>query len=403
MALVSLDTGLSETDVARRDTAHRFAAEVMRPIGRELDRMVDPADVIAPGSPLWEAFERYRQLGLDETAEPDPETDSAHEALVSAIVSEELGWGDAGLAISFGVSNFHKLFARTSGDEELIDRFCDPARPEIGCWAVTEPDHGSDVLSFTERHFREPALHANCIARRDGNDFVITGQKSAWVSNGSIATVATLFCTIDDDKGFVNGGVALVPLDRPGVSRGRPLDKLGQRALNQGEIIFDGVRIPSAYMLITPELYPFAIEAVLAFANAAMGSVFVGCGRSALELALEYAQTRVQGGVPIAQHQSVKSRLFRMFARVEAARSLARRVAAFNGANPALVQYSIASKTFCTTTAFEVASEALQIFGGNGLTREYPIEKIMRDARASMIEDGCNEMLSIVGAAKLYE
>jgi len=134
-----------------------------------------------------------------------------------------------------------------------------------------------------------------------------------------------------------------------------------------------------------------------------MGSVFVGCGRSALELALEYAQTRVQGGVPIAQHQSVKSRLFRMFVRVEAARSLARRVAAFNGANPALVQYSIASKTFCTTTAFEVASEALQIFGGNGLTREYPIEKIMRDARASMIEDGCNEMLSIVGAAKLYE
>jgi alkylation response protein AidB-like acyl-CoA dehydrogenase len=403
VALVSLDTGLSEADVALRDTVHRFAAEVMRPVGRELDRMADPADVIAPGSPLWGALEKYRELGLDETAEPDPEVDAAHQALVSAIVSEETGWGDAGLAISFGVSNFHKIFARMSGDSELIDRFCDPARPEIGCWAVTEPDHGSDSLTFTERHFRDPTLHANCIARRDGDDYVISGQKSAWVSNGSIATVAALFCTIDNDKGFANGGVALVPLDRPGVSRGRPLDKLGQRALNQGEIIFDSVRIPAAYMLIGPELYPFTVEAVLTLANAAMGSVFVGCGRAAFELALAYAQNRIQGGVPIAQHQSVKSRLFRMFSRVEAARSLSRRVAAYNGANPPLVQYSIASKTFCTTTAFEVASDALQIFGGNGLTREYPIEKIMRDARASMIEDGCNEVLSIVGAAKLYE
>ncbi|HET9729369.1 MAG TPA: acyl-CoA dehydrogenase family protein [Acidimicrobiia bacterium] len=403
MALVSLDAGLSDADVALRDTVHRFAAEVMRPVGRELDRMADPADVIAPSSPLWHAFDRYRQLGLDATAEPETDADPAHQALVSAVVNEELGWGDAGLAISFGVSNFHRLFARMSGDQELIDRFCTPSSREIGCWAVTEPDHGSDSLTFTERHWRDPALHANCVARRKGDDFVINGQKSAWVSNGSIATVAALFCTIDDDKGFENGGVALVPLDRPGVSRGRPLDKLGQRALNQGEIIFDDVHIPASYMLIGPELYAFTVEAVLALANSAMGSCFVGCGRAALELALDYAQTRVQGGVPIAQHQSVKGRLFRMFSRVEAARSLARRVAVYNGANPPLVQYSIASKTFCTSTAFEVASDALQIFGGNGLTREYPIEKIMRDARASMIEDGCNEVLSIVGAAKLYE
>jgi alkylation response protein AidB-like acyl-CoA dehydrogenase len=403
VALVSIDTGLSDTDVELRDTLHRFAAEVMRPIGRELDRYDDPARVIEAGSPYWDALAKYRQLGLDEAAAPEPGADPAHQAIVSSIVSEELGWGDAGLAISFGVSNFHKFFARLSGNAELIDRFCDPSRPEVGCWAVTEPDHGSDTLAFTERHFRDPSLRANCIARRDGDDFVIDGQKSAWVSNGSIATVAALFCTIDDDKGFVNGGVALVPLDEPGVSRGRPLDKLGQRALNQGEIYFDKVRIPASWMLIGPELYEFAVEQVLALANAAMGSIFVGCGRAALEHALEYAHTRVQGGAPIFQHQSVKSRLFRMFSRVEAARSLARRVAAFNAANPPLVQYSIASKTFCTSTAFEVASDALQIFGGNGLTRESPIEKILRDTRASMIEDGCNEVLSIVGAARLCD
>jgi alkylation response protein AidB-like acyl-CoA dehydrogenase len=109
----------------------------------------------------------------------------------------------------------------------------------------------------------------------------------------------------------------------------------------------------------------------------------------------------VQGGVPIFDHQSVKGRLFKMFTKVEAARSLVRRVSLYNATNPPLVQYSIASKVLATTTAFEVASEALQIFGGNGLSREYPIEKLLRDARASMIEDGCNEVLGLMGAARL--
>jgi alkylation response protein AidB-like acyl-CoA dehydrogenase len=118
-------------------------------------------------------------------------------------------------------------------------------------------------------------------------------------------------------------------------------------------------------------------------------------------MALEYARERRQGGVPIAEHPAVRARLFKMFTKTEAARSLSRRVALMGSDGPAEVRYSIASKTFCTSTAFDVASEAIQIFGGNGLAREYPIEKLLRDARASMIEDGCNEMLSIVGGARL--
>jgi alkylation response protein AidB-like acyl-CoA dehydrogenase len=253
----------------------------------------------------------------------------------------------------------------------------------------------------TEPFFRSPSLRANCTARRDGDEYVIRGQKAAWVSNGSIATVATLFCTLDPSHGFEGGGICLVPLDLPGVERGKPIDKLGQRALNQGELFFDDVRIPADYMVIGAEFYAGALEAVLALANASMGVIFVGTARAALELALAYARERRQGGVPIFEHQSVKARLFRMFSQVEAARSLARRVMLYNTTSPPLVQYSIASKVFCTNTAFEVASSALQIFGGNGLSREYPIEKLLRDARASMIEDGCNEVLSLVGAAKL--
>jgi len=185
------------------------------------------------------------------------------------------------------------------------------------------------------------------------------------------------------------------------VSRGKPLDKLGQRALNQGEIFFEGVRIPADYLVIGPEAYSGVVEAVLTMANASMGAIFVGCARAALEHALAYAKERVQGGVPIFAHQSVKARLFKMFTQVEAARALAWRAMLYNSSNPPLLQYSIASKVLATSTAFEVASAAVQIFGGNGLSREYPVEKLMRDARASMIEDGCNEVLSLVGAARL--
>ncbi|RMD84425.1 MAG: acyl-CoA dehydrogenase [Candidatus Dadabacteria bacterium] len=405
MGMVDIEVGLTDEERAVRDTAHRFAAEVLRPVGQQLDKLASPEDVIAEGSPLWDVFRRYRELGLHtlEAEVPTEPEEMARAAKLRYLVWEEFGWGDAGLAISLGVYNFHRMFAQLSGRKELIDRFCAPDNTEIGCWAVTEPDHGSDTLAFTEPFFADGKLKPNCVARRDGDDFVISGQKSAWVSNGTIADVAALFCTLEPEGGFARGGIALVPLDSPGVSRGKPLDKIGQRALNQGEIYFDDVRIPADYMVVGADEYRFAVEQVLAWANAGMGSIFVGVARAALEHAIAYAKERVQGGVPIAEHQSVKARLFRMFRMTEAARSLSRRVALYNAVNPPLVHYSIASKVFSTATAFEVASDAVQTFGGNGLSREYPVEKLLRDARASMIEDGCNDILSLVGAAKLLD
>jgi alkylation response protein AidB-like acyl-CoA dehydrogenase len=399
MSLVDLEPGLTESERASRDTAHKFAEEVLRPAGRTLDALADPSEVIAPKSILWDVFEKYRALGLD--ALESEELSPLERARLRCMISEELGWGDAGLAISLGVAGFHQIFARMSGKPELAERFDQPDSKEIGCWAVTEPDHGSDSLAFTEPHFKDPKVRPNCIARKEGNEFVITGQKAAWVSNGTIATVATLFCTIDPSHGFERGGVCLVPLDLKGVRKGKPLDKLGQRALNQGELFFDEVRIPETFMVVGAEAYSFVVETILTMANASMGVIFVGLARAAFELALEYSKERVQGGLPIFNHQSVKARLFEMFRKTEAARSLSRRVMQYNLTNPALLQYSIASKVHSTQTAFEVASSALQIFGGNGLTREYAIEKILRDARASMIEDGCNDILSLVGAAKL--
>jgi alkylation response protein AidB-like acyl-CoA dehydrogenase len=238
-----------------------------------------------------------------------------------------------------------------------------------------------------------------------GHELVIQGQKSAWVSNGPIARLCCLYAALDDGSGQHKQCVVLVPLDRPGVSRGKVLDKLGQRALTQGELFFDEVRVPLDHMIAKPgDEYDQAIYTILTEANAIMSSIWTGAARAAYEHAYEYAHTRKQGGVPIIQHQNVRYRLFHMFRKVEAARALARRVVFYNHTMPVpAIQGSIAAKITGTQTAFEVASEAIQMFGGNGVTREYPVEKLLRDARSSMIEDGCNEFLAIKGGTFLAD
>ncbi len=402
MAIVDIEVGLDEEEIALRDTVHRFAKEVMRPAGEALDKLEDPNDVTAEGSPFWEVHARYAELGLDSLDPTNPELDPMKGARMRAMVAEELGWGDSGLAISIGAGGFPRMLSRLSGMPNLIEQFGAPDNTDVGCWAITEPDHGSDMLFIDEETFGGAAAKPNCIARRDGDDYVIQGQKAAWVSNGSIAKAAALFCAVANNGKLEGGGIFLVPCSLPGVSHGKALDKIGQRALNQGEVYFDDVRVPAENLVVGPDMYEFMTETVLTGANAGMGVTFIGLARAALEHAVEYAKERVQGGVPIIEHQSVKARLFKMFTQVEAARSLSRRVSLYNGTQqPPLLQYSIASKVFSTNTAFEVASDALQIFGGNGLSREYPIEKLLRDARAAMIEDGCNEVLSLLGAEHL--
>lgn len=401
MTTYHLEAALSDEMKEIRETVHRFALEVMRPAAAELDRMPDPSDVIAPGSVLWKVFDRYKELGIGDPKKYDPDLNPADRALLHAVVLEELSWGDVGLAISVGLCDTIAPWAEGFGRQEAYEYFS--KREDIGCLALTEPDHGSNHVGFTEPIFSDPRVRPSCRARREGDEYVINGQKAAWVSNGTIATAAALFCTMEDSHDGLKGGAAfLVPLELPGVSRGSPLDKIGQRSLNQGEIFFDAVRVPEAFMLVEgPDAYGRVWEMVLKMANSAMGQHFVGVARAAFDHALAYAKERVQGGVPIIQHQNVKARMFRMFSRVEAARSLARRVAIEAAVSDIPFQYAAASKIFCTQTAFEVANDAVQIFGGNGLAREYPVEKLFRDARASLIEDGENDFLALMAASRL--
>ena len=407
MALYTdLNIDLTDEQIAIKEETHRFAKEVLRPASLELDKLHNPADVMKSAI-FRNAFKKGYELGYHTIFIPDTWGGLGTDPLETHIVLEELAWGSVDFAVGIGVSCFPAFFATMVPNdklaEEIITPFCENEDASIiGCWAITEPEHGTDTLCPFTPSFEDPEISGQLTARLDGDAYIIEGQKSAWVSNGTIATHALAYLPIDPSMGMAGGGICIVPLDLPGVRKGRPLDKMGQRALNQGEIFFDKVRVPREYMLVDQESYGAMLDITLSTANAAMGAMFTGVARAAYEEALQYAKKRVQGGQPLFEHQMIKHKLFNMFTKIEAARALSRAAMIYNYNNtPPNVEYSIASKVFCTQAAYEVASEAIQIFGGNGLAREYPVEKFFRDARAGMIEDGANDSLMITGAHHL--
>lgn len=402
MDTFDLDLDVTEEMRAVRDSCRRFARDVMRPVGARLDRM-SAEEVIAAGSPLWEVLKQYKALGLGGAASIEgSELSVAQQTLLHSMIVEELACGDPGIFITCGLNNISPVIAQGFGRADLVEFFS--KRDEISCLAVTEPAHGSDNIAFTEPSYRDARIKPALKIRRQGDNYILNGQKAAWVSCGSIAGSGIIFGVFEDSSaGLSDGAVLLMPFDLPGISRGKPLEKLGQRSLNQGEIFFDNVVVPKRFMIAEgPQAYPLVWENFLRDANIHMGPQFNGVARAAYECALDYAKQWVQGGHPIIEHQAIKVRLFNMFQKVEVARSHARRVSIANAVTPGGVpfQYAATVKVFCTQAAFEVASEAIQIFGGNGLSREYPIEKIFRDARASLIEDGENGMLGLMAAAR---
>jgi alkylation response protein AidB-like acyl-CoA dehydrogenase/nitroreductase/NAD-dependent dihydropyrimidine dehydrogenase PreA subunit len=411
MGLRELNIDLTKEHVALWDSAKKFMREVWRPAAVELDRMPNPEDVYAEGSVLWDVFRKSNELGYHTMMFPEALGGMDSDAMSTALLWELAGWAAPDLGASWGLHTMPMIWAMMSPDPELQDlvkQFCaDTTGTMTGCWAITEPDHGSDSLRFEGEYSTMPALANQVRAVKDGDGYVLNGQKSSWVSNGSLAKYAALWLSIDPSRGNEGGGIAVIPLDLPGITRGKPLDKIGQRALNQAELFFDDVRIPAKAMVAAdPVTYKTYSNVQLGLANGLMGLLFAGCAQSALEESLEYAKQRVQGGRPIFEHQNIRLKLFDMFASVEAARSLARRSLVYNHSlykqmQPMAVQYAMAAKIMSTETAFRVASEGVQIFGGYGLSKEYLIEKIFRDARASMIEDGTNETLALDGAERI--
>lgn len=397
VGLTGFETPLGEEEAAIQAVVHQFAKEVLRPLGRELDKMT-AAEVCAPGSPYWSVFEEAAKLGMTpdllEQFEPSVAT------RLESIIGEEMGWGDAGLAVSLTVTNFPLEMARAVGSQELVE-LC---TGKIGCWMISHPDKGTDVGAFDMKRewpTGQPGNKGSMLARVGADEIVINGQCSAWVSNGAVAQVALGYLSADYGNGFLDengrphGVTVIIPLDLPGVSRGKPLEKIGQRALPQGEIYFDNVKVPKRFAIALQDEYYGNVASAWSFAGTHMSQVFTGVARSAFEMALQYCHERKQGGQLLIDHQLTRYRLGDMMRRVELCRAVARRSLAYARQSPSGHPWATASgKVTVTEEAEKVVTEAFRLFGGNGTTLEYPIAKLVRDVRAALIEDGENTMLT---------
>ena len=400
MAIRDIDINISKETKSMLKEVEKFSMEVMRPAGIELDRLADPEDVIKKESVLWDVFKGFREMDLHLLQIPNRIGGMADDLdpMAAIRITEQLGYSDAGLTISMGVASMPFNAAAQfpmPAMQQLARDFCaDKSGEMVGCWAITEPDHGSDWSLGGNK----PKCGPSVTAVLKGDEYIVNGEKSEWVSNGTIATHAILHVSLYPERGMDGQGLAIIPLDLPGISRGKALDKMGQRSLNQGSIIFQDAQIPKKYMVIpNPDFLKATAGQGLANVNGGMAVVFAGLAKAAYDEACRYAKKRIQGGMPLFGHKNIKVKLMQMFSQVEAARANARRMAMYNQANPMnpSVVHAVAAKILSTETATQVASDAMQIFGGYGLAKEYPIEKMFRDARASMIEDGVNEVLAI--------
>jgi alkylation response protein AidB-like acyl-CoA dehydrogenase len=393
---------------ALKNGVHEFSEKVLRPAARALDKLATPADVIAKDSPYWQVMRAAHSQNFHTALLPTQLGGLGLSGLSLHIALEELGWGSADFAITLACTGFPYASAAATRNPELIQEVVLPFVADkdarmVGCWAITEPSHGSDHFLIAGSQFKDPALHGEVTARKEGDFYVLNGEKSRWVSNGTVATHAVVHLSLEPGMGLAGGGIAFVPLDLPGITKGAPLDKMGQRGLNQGGFTFKDVRIPARYMLMSdPRQYAAAMEQTLSLTGAVMGAVFTGVARAAFEEALAYTRTRTQGGRPICEHQLVQKHLYDMFVKVESSRQLSRAALIYNQSGaPTASEYSGAAKIHCTQNAFDVAHTAMSLMGGFGLTREPHIEKLFRDTRASLVEDGVNDVLALSAAQKV--
>jgi acyl-CoA dehydrogenase len=401
-----LDGDVPPEVAAIQEQARRFARDVMRPLADQLDRM-PAADVARDGSPIRDFFDEIRSSGLPNMATLTQDEPSV-QAIMLPVLMEELGWGDAGLGMLAMARDFVKLAAYGTGSNEVIERVGDG----FGCFLATQPDRGSDAIDHlgldSYPGARLPA--GNLTVKKDGSDFIVSGQSSQWVSGAPIATCGIAYAACDFGDGFygpdgrLNYIGVLIPFDEPGVTKCPPIEKLGQRSLPQGATLFDSVRLPREFVVGELDEAHHQIDFALTYAKTIVATAFVGVGRASFDHAFAHVHERRQGGAQLIKHQAVRARIFGMWRKLEASRGLVRRAVAYHfgpyGPNPV---GGITAKVHSTETAYELAQEAMRLFGASGLTPELPVEKLLRDCQASLIEDGENNVLGLNAVGLLSE
>jgi acyl-CoA dehydrogenase len=371
-----IDFELTEDQIALQEMAHEFAANEMRPKAAAYDQgHTFPEDV------MRKAFE----VGFLTCTVPAEYGGVGLSDLDTAIVSEELAWGCAGMYTTMMANSLAFTPILLFGTPEQKKRIFAPFLKDMAfaSYCLTEREAGSDTSAIKTS------------ARKDGTDYIINGSK-CFITNGGVASLYVVFANSAPEKGPRGLSVFAVPRDAPGLSVGKVEDKFGHRASNTTELFFEDVRVPAANLIGREGLGFIVAMRTFDKTRAAVGAAGVGIGRAALEHAVEYSKTRIQFGKPIASFQATAFKLAQMAMDLEAARLTVWRAAWLMDKGKPNGKESAIAKCLGSDVAMRNALEALQIFGGYGYMKDYPIEKLVRDAKLLQIYEGTNEIQRLV-------
>jgi len=374
---------LSDEQKALRDLARQFTQNEIVPVAAEADRNEEYP---------WEVVDKAHAIGLINITVPEEYGGGGLGYFEDSLVAEEIAAGCAGIYSSFVASTLALTPLNLAATPEQMERFTKPfcAEPALAAFCLTEAGAGSDVAGVRTR------------ARRDGDFYILNGTKR-FITNGGVARLYTVTATLDPGLRHRGLVILMVPSDLRGVSAGKKEDKMGQRAASTTEVIFEDVRVPVENRLGEErEGFELLME-TLDKIRAEVGAAAVGVARAAMEAAVRYAKEREQFGQPIASFQGIQFMLADMAIKVEAARLLVWQAAWMADQGLRNSYESAIAKCFAADSAMKITTDAVQVFGGYGYMKEYPVEKYMRDAKLLQIYEGTSEIQRLVISRWLLE
>ncbi len=383
--MLLVDYPLSEEQKMLRDLCRQVAEEKIRPFSRELDEKEEfPAEII----------KTLGQSDLFALCIPESYGGMGGGLLNLCLATEEISRVDGGVATSYAASFLGMFPILFFGSEAQKKKYLPPiaSGEKLAAFALTEPEAGSDASAV------------KTTARKDGDGYVLNGTKH-FITNGGDAEIYTVIAVTNKDKGPRGISAFIVEKGAPGFSFGKKEEKMGIRASSTGELVFSDVKVPAANLLGEKEGTGF-IATMKTFDQSRPGvaAQAVGIAQGALELAIQYAHQRVQFGKTITSFQGIQWMLADMATKVEAARSLVYSTASMVERGVKNVgAASAAAKLFASDTAMEVTTNAVQIYGGYGYMRDYPVEKFMRDAKITQIYEGTNQIQRSIIALDLIK
>ncbi len=371
-----IDFQLSEEQLALQQMAREFAEKEMKPVAAKYDQGEEFP---------WEVIKKAFEVGFLSSSIPEEYGGGGLSTLDTVVISEELAAGCAGMFTSIMANSLALTPIILFGSEEQKKKFLTPFTKEmmLAAFCLTEREAGSD------------AGNVKTIAKKVGSEYVINGAK-CFITNGGVANLYVVFANTAKEKGTRGMTAFIIPADSPGIKVGKIEDKMGHRASNTAEVFFDDVKVPQENILAKEGLGFLVAMKTLDKARPSVGAAGVGVARAALEYAIEYAKTRIQFSKPIATFQYIAFKLADMATEVNAARHLVWHSAWLIDNNKRASKEAAMAKAYASDVAMRVTVDALQIFGGYGYMKDYPMEKLMRDAKLLQIYEGTNEIQRLV-------